>query len=112
MHSLSVGASASYWTGTLDDTQQTHIVETNPSLPPDFGDLLHTQSRLTGFSVDLGLMGYAGHGGRIGLVLRSPVMLIHTGDAALDHFDFFDNNNNTRTIFFIDQDPKLPKKSK
>ncbi len=108
LHSLSLGLTGSFWTGTLDDTQHTHIIETNPSLPPDFGDLLHTEARLNAFSVDLGLLAYAGGGGRVGLVLHSPVWMTIAGDATLQHFDFLDTNNNTRTVAFIEQRPTLP----
>jgi hypothetical protein len=107
--SLSLGGSLSYWRGTLKDDLFLSIqhLHPDPDSTLDFTVRDVSESDLDGFSFDVGLMGYWGRSGRVGLLMRSPTWTRIQGDAQRVTVDYVADDQ-TLEPFFIDDRPRLP----
>jgi hypothetical protein len=106
---LSLGFGIAYWHGTLRDDQLRELDEDVSGDPPlRARDRLRTETTADGFSFDLGLLGYVGRNGRIGLHVTSPVWLDLSGDGELSLDDLDDGLPPSVELLFIDQEPRLP----
>jgi len=106
---LSLGGGIAYWHGSLEDDQFRRLDEQVSGRPRLRAvDRLRTDATVDGFGFDLGLMGYVGGGGRIGLALRSPVWLDISGDGELSLDDLDDGQPPEVQFLLIDQKPRLP----
>jgi hypothetical protein len=106
---LSLGGSVAYWHGSLQDDQFRELDETVTGQPPLVArDRLRTDSNVDGFGFDLGLLGYVGAGGRLGLRISSPVWLDIQGDGELSLDDLNDGQPPNVQALVIDQRPRLP----
>lgn len=106
---LSLGAGLAYWHGSLRDDQFRELDETIVGQTPLHArDRLRTDASVDGFGFDLGLLGYVGRGGRVGLRLASPVWLDISGDGELSLDDLDDGMPASVEPLVIDQNPRLP----
>jgi long-subunit fatty acid transport protein len=104
---LSVGLGLAYWNGTLEDDQYREIDEQGPN-PLRALDRLRTEANVDGFSFDLGLMGYLGRAGRIGIHIESPVWLDISGSGQISLDDLDDGQPALVEPLYLDQEPRLP----
>jgi hypothetical protein len=108
LRSLSFGANVAYWHGTLRDDLFRDVDETHPTEQYDFTDRQVTEATVNGVGLDFGLLGYAGRGGRIGFVVRTPVWLDIEGDGSYTLDDRLPGNPDASTLLLVDQQPRLP----